>query len=313
MKKKLSLTLGLILTTATCFTSFAAPITEKEAKDLAQKYVPADSIYLGTENDDNHYEINFFHEGKRERYELNIQKSTGKITSFDSKLANRLTGNKVVLTETEAKKQVTNELKNAEILSVKLDLEDGKEYDVRFKTDKFYGEYSINPETGSILERDINIGSMPDYSKASNIMNRDKIMELVNKQVPSGTMTDIDLDRENGTWIYEVEVYKDGKEYDLAFHAATGELLWNYTHNDDWNWRSDSTTVQSSNKYISMDEAKQIALRNAPGATVTKCELDHDDGRAVYEIELRKNRWEYDFEIDAVNGNILKSEKDFDD
>ena len=64
--------------------------------------------------------------------------------------------------------------------------------------------------------------------------------------------------------------------------------------------------------YIGREKAIQIAQQQAPGATVWECKLDRDDGFARYELELRDGLWEYEFEIDAVSGRILKSERDFD-
>ena len=37
------------------------------------------------------------------------------------------------------------------------------------------------------------------------------------------------------------------------------------------------------------------------------------DGRTIYEVELRNGRMEYDCDIDAVSGQILKWESDYDD
>ena len=60
--------------------------------------------------------------------------------------------------------------------------------------------------------------------------------------------------------------------------------------------------------------AQQIARNKAgSGATVVKCELDWDDGRQVYELELRNGRMEYECDIDAKSGSILKWEADYDD
>lgn len=42
-------------------------------------------------------------------------------------------------------------------------------------------------------------------------------------------------------------------------------------------------------------------------------ELDKEKGAVVYEIEFYADGFEYDYEIDAVSGNVLGSEKEFDD
>lgn len=63
---------------------------------------------------------------------------------------------------------------------------------------------------------------------------------------------------------------------------------------------------------ISMDEAIQIALERVPGATEQdiSIELDRDDGWYIYEGDILYNRMEYEFEIDADTGAIMKWEEE---
>ena len=42
-------------------------------------------------------------------------------------------------------------------------------------------------------------------------------------------------------------------------------------------------------------------------------EVDTDDGKTVYELDFRVGSTEYDYEIDAASGKILKVEKELDD
>src|SRR5699024_6794507 len=39
-------------------------------------------------------------------------------------------------------------------------------------------------------------------------------------------------------------------------------------------------------------------------------EMDYDDGVMIYEVEFYKNQVEYDYEINATTGAIVKKEKD---
>ena len=71
------------------------------------------------------------------------------------------------------------------------------------------------------------------------------------------------------------------------------------------------TTVVSSVKAISSDEAVQSTLARVPGATVanvTEFNRDYDHGRLEYEGEIHYNGYEYDFEIDADTGTFAKWE-----
>ena len=75
---------------------------------------------------------------------------------------------------------------------------------------------------------------------------------------------------------------------------------------------SGSFTASAAKNYIGVERAKAIALRDAgvSGVTFVKAKLDSDDGVRVYDVEFYKDNVEYDYEIDAVTGQIR--EKDWD-
>lgn len=66
----------------------------------------------------------------------------------------------------------------------------------------------------------------------------------------------------------------------------------------------------SANVSVSIEEAKNIALARVPGATEKNMSigLDYDDGWYVYEGEIMYDGMEYEFDIDANSGTILKWE-----
>ena len=62
-----------------------------------------------------------------------------------------------------------------------------------------------------------------------------------------------------------------------------------------------SSTISVSYTHLSEDQVTRLSVK-----------LDHDDGRAEYEVEFHVGRTEYNYDIDAANGNILSYEKDSD-
>ncbi len=75
---------------------------------------------------------------------------------------------------------------------------------------------------------------------------------------------------------------------------------------------SGSLDTFAANKYIGVEKAKAIALKDAKvsGATFVTAKLETEDGVKVYDVEFYKGNVEYDYEIDAVTGKILEKDKD---
>lgn len=80
---------------------------------------------------------------------------------------------------------------------------------------------------------------------------------------------------------------------------------------------SASAFAAAPENLISKDRAKEIALDHAgyeeSEVRFIKAKLDRDDGRYEYEIEFRADgNLEYDYSINAVNGNIVEYDRDYD-
>ena len=75
--------------------------------------------------------------------------------------------------------------------------------------------------------------------------------------------------------------------------------------------------AEAASPYLSREEAIAIALKNAgleeSQVTRLKAEFDYDDGRPEYDVEFKHDGWEYEYEIHAESGKILRSDKDWDD
>ncbi len=126
------------------------------------------------------------------------------------------------------------------------------------------------------------------------------------------TFVEAEYDYDDGRMVYEVEFYSGNKEYDYEIDAATGSIVGYDYDIENYTIPSSDNAGTSSGNYISREKAQQLAQAKAPNATLVKLEFDFDDGRAVYEGELREGRTEYDFEIDAATGNFIKWEQDWD-
>lgn len=68
----------------------------------------------------------------------------------------------------------------------------------------------------------------------------------------------------------------------------------------------------AADTYLTEEEVRALVADRLPDADLAKLylELDWDDGRRVYEGELRTQDMEYEFEIDALTGEFLSWEEE---
>ena len=124
---------------------------------------------------------------------------------------------------------------------------------------------------------------------------------------------------------YEVELHTAWGEFEYLVDAYTGKVISgqkdllaavsasNETTKPSGQKPAPSGTVQD----IGYAKAKSIALNHA-GVSENQAydmdiELDDEDGKLVYEVEFKSGNMEYDYEIDAASGAILKHEAELDD
>ena len=204
----------------------------------------------------------------------------------------------------------------ASFLRTHLDWEDGRPvYEVEFYSGNTEYDYEIDAQTGTIRSYDFDIENyvIPSTGGGTEGLigeSRAKEIALQHAGLSSNQVTFIlaKLDWDDGRRVYDVEFYSGNKEYDYEIDATSGAVL-------SYDFDAEHYTAPSGNQsgnYISQEKAAQLAQDRAPNATLIKIQFEFDDGRAVYEGELREGRTEYEFEIDATTGNFIQWEQDWD-
>ena len=87
--------------------------------------------------------------------------------------------------------------------------------------------------------------------------------------------------------------------------------------NIEMNHMSDMEMEKVSGGTLTKEEALAKALEHAMLKKsevdfVKRVEMDYEHGRKVYEITFYQGGFEYEFDIDAETGSVLKFEKDWD-
>ena len=69
--------------------------------------------------------------------------------------------------------------------------------------------------------------------------------------------------------------------------------------------------LRDAGTIVSFEKLNASALAKHPGSTVTQTELEEEYGKYIYQVELRDPQGiEWDVELDAVSGQVLKDHQD---
>ncbi|GGP14807.1 PepSY domain-containing protein [Oceanobacillus neutriphilus] len=145
-----------------------------------------------------------------------------------------------------------------------------------------------------------------------------------------GTVKEIELDKERNKLYYEAEIIVDKQEYDVVMDAESGEVVYeeiddDYKNNDDRDnddrnleaagqqeTNAENSSKDNKSNLIAQEKAIEIAKQEFDGEVV-QIELDFDDGKYVYELELVNGHQEADIDIHGETGDILSLEIDYED
>ena len=136
---------------------------------------------------------------------------------------------------------------------------------------------------------------------------------------------EVDSELDESPAHYEVELHTQWGELEYLVDAYTGKVLSGQkdllatvsAQNETARPSGQKPAPSGAAQDIGYAKAKSIALNHA-GVSESKAydmdiELDEEDGKLVYEVEFKSSGMEYDYEIDAATGTILKQEAERDD
>ena len=205
-------------------------------------------------------------------------------------------------------------------LTAKLDWDDGQRvYEVEFWQGGTEYEYEVNADgtvrqyeseahaaptaittnpgstsvsTGSVSSTDIGESGAKAAALGAAGLTEDKVQNLY-----------IERDWDDGRVEYEVKFLAGTTQYEYEIDGSTGSIL-----------KGENKALASGGSFISADDALAKALSHAglDRSAIRELETDSDldDSTPHYSIEFKSGNLEYDYEISATDGAILKVETD---
>lgn len=204
----------------------------------------------------------------------------------------------------------------SQAVDVDVEFDDGH-YDVDFRVGSMEYDYEINAKTGAVIryEKDVDddhyssSSSSSSSSSTSSYISKDEAKQKAfsHAGVSASQASGVKVDWDDGH--YDVEFRVGATEYDYEINAKTGAVIKYEKDTEDDDHHSTSTSTSS---YIGRDAAMQKALSHAglSESDVYELEVELDEEDGIYEVSFETKSYEYEYEVQATTGKILKAEKD---
>jgi uncharacterized membrane protein YkoI len=179
-------------------------------------------------------------------------------------------------------------------------------YDIKFYVENTEYEYTIRAEDGVVLEKEVEQKTAAGTADRKETADRD---DQQNTATEAGKSANGEKDVNTA----EITAQKNDQKVSQKDDQKAEEVK-----NSAGTQNTESAQKSGTATYISVDQAKQTALDHA-GFTAdqvrfSSAKLDNDNNeKPEYEIEFYVGKMEYDYDIDAVTGEILDFSKEYDD
>ncbi|PWA10345.1 hypothetical protein DCC39_11560 [Pueribacillus theae] len=137
-------------------------------------------------------------------------------------------------------------------------------------------------------------------------ISKEEAVKIVEKEY-KGDNVDVNFEYDDGKPEYEVKFNEGEERFEVEIDAETGKVL----KKERKDYDDDSANEKPPHTKITMDKAAEIALNEVAG-DIKEAELDHDNGKWVYELEIQTKDGEVNIDIDAMTGKILEIDHDDD-
>ena len=216
-----------------------------------------------------------------------------------------------------------------DVLEIEIELDSDDHvmtYKVEFLTGSREYEYRINATTGAVVtyetkgrKNTVNQSSGSGTSTGSTYIGEPAAKEsaLTHAGVAESSTTDVEcyLEYEDGKPVcYCVEFKVSKAKYEYEIDLYSGAVL-NYaveSYDSSSSSGKDSAEASASTSYIGESAALAAALKHAGVAetslTEKHVELDREGNTVIYQVEFETRSQEYEYEIDAASGTVLKAE-----
>ncbi len=160
-------------------------------------------------------------------------------------------------------------------------------------------EVDVHPSTGSVVHVDMDAADQ--RGGAGVVLTPEQAQAKLLSLYPGAVIRLVHQERDDGRYEYEIHFSTDAFVGRAELNAETGALL-------DAELDYTAAARMQAQGPLTADEARALALSLVTGGRMVEFETDREDGRKVYEGEIRSDDGVYEFVIDAETGRVTEWE-----
>lgn len=127
--------------------------------------------------------------------------------------------------------------------------------------------------------------------------------EIGRENTPGYLLKKVELDDENGVWVYEVATVNGTSEKKVKIDGKSGDVLGIKEEKTDDLYKGEKPSFP-------FPRAQKLALKESDNGQFKKIELDREDGKFVYKVDVQEPNRVKKYVIDGTTGAILSTKYD---
>lgn len=134
---------------------------------------------------------------------------------------------------------------------------------------------------------------------AKKISSTNEAKQKAMQKVKNPDYITADRDHDDGIVVYEVDMVKGNKKYDITYRASNGKML-------EYGWEKVSVAPDSNHSLISRDKCKKAAKSKVKNGRILSVNQKRDDGVDIYKVKMQKGNKTYTLEYHARTGSLIE-------
>lgn len=162
-----------------------------------------------------------------------------------------------------------------------------------------YNKTKENANNSEVSETEVK-QEVPLTADLTGVKTIDEIKTAAAGDIGTNAIRSIELELEDGTLVYKVTL---SDKTVLVFDAKTAAQV-TTTKATEAEFEVDDNLPANTSTVISADKAKEVAQAAQPGKTITKIELEMEEGKLVFSVRFSdKSR----VDVDATTGAVVRT------